>query len=80
MFFLSELIFLMISNREQSKYSLTTVFHFTQLSGIYASSYPEEKCSQNPMGNNVFKQISLLIKLFDDIRKLDNDHGGAFVE
>ena len=30
------------------------------------------------MGNIVFKQISVLIKLFDNIRKFDNDRGSTF--
>ena len=43
-------------------------------------TFEEGSFSQNRMANIVFKQIFVLIKLFDDIRNLDNDHGGALKE
>ena len=43
-------------------------------------TYEEVNFSQNSIGNIVFKQTSVVNKLFDVIRKLDNYHGGAFEE
>ena len=38
----------------------------------------KESCAQNHLGSIVFNKISVLIKLFNDVRKFDNDCEGAF--
>ena len=43
-------------------------------------TFEERSCSQNRIDSTVFKQISVPIKLFDDIRRFDNNCEGVSEE